>query len=667
VEYDPLMSRHRRPLVAILLASTLGCVGAPEPDDAPRTTAAALTADGSPAPVSFHRGLASSTKAGFDALAAALGAEGYAPTAASAHRMPDGTVRYAGAWQRNPAVVSSVVLDDIPLASLLSSHTANTSAGMRIVDVDVESDGVNTRFCAVWWKGDGSPTSLELNLSRSVLDGRLATASSNGRRALRITPYRSGGATRFAVVWATDGGNGAAIVERPLSEVLPAFYAQLAAGRYMTDLSPHAWGSTVTWTATFAPMPGVRGSHYRSRMTPTEFVDEQRAMQREGYVLVDVDNWHDPAAGNAPVVSALWHRYVVRGTVSSSTAVDGFRTAVQQAMDDYRALNPSSRVGFLVEDLHDGGYLGHDADLPFYLASTTKVFLGAAAMTDLGIPAGAWNIYKATFVPERWRGHSGPLPGFTAADIGKTFSARRWLLAMVWGSDTQATDLFADELSVVNGAGFIDTYLRGHGLSQVGRVTSLCEVDRAVFSMGDPTHCLWAVPCNVMEHRFRTGDVDWPPEVVRTQADIDCLAATSFTQNAALYAPYLETLANSATPREYARFLRALGGTGLMSEAEREPLLSALDAGASEFSEESLALMNVDTVGAKHGTRYRVRTVAGLLWNDVPATPTTNDIDARYSFQVFAEGHTSSAANNGGFDTLYRAVVENAVRYLQAH
>lgn len=657
-------------MVATLLASALGCAGAPEPDDAPRSTATALTADGSPAPVSFHRGVAAATLESFDDFAWDRSNDGYRPTAASAHRMPDGTtVRYAGAWQRNPAITSAAVLNDLPLAQLLSSHTSNTSAGMRIVDIDVESDGNNIRFCAVWWKGDGgSPTELELNLPRSLLDSRLATASSNGRRALRISPYRTGGATRFAVVWATDGGDGAAIVERPLSEVLPAFNAQLAAGRTLTDLSPHAWGSTVTWTAVFSPVPGVRSRSYRSGMTPQEFVDEQRAKQREGLVLVDVDNWHDPAAGNAPRVSAVWHRRVANGMVSSSTANDRFRSMIQEHIDEYVALNPGARVGFLVEDLHGPGYIGYSPDLPFYLASTTKMFFGAAAMNRMYVAPDEWTTRSFTLWPSGWRGDNATgFPGFVQANINGSFVAQRWLEAMLQVSDTNATDFFVGALAAYNGAGFVDAWLAGMGLHQVGRVTSICDVDRRVFSGGNAAHCLNSVPCNVLEHYWRAGNVNWPASVVPAPADLACLNGTSFVQTDALYAPYFETYANATTPREYARFLRAVGGTTLLTQAERGPLIGAINNNTGLFDAAALARMGVGAVGTKGGTRHTVRAQVGLFWDYLPPPAAETDIDARYSFQVFVDGHTSSDPGDGNFDRLYARIVENAVRYIQAH
>ncbi|MFO0630216.1 MAG: serine hydrolase [Polyangiales bacterium] len=647
---------------SLLTASTSGCVGGLEPrDEASGVGASALTADGAPSPVVFHRGIAAASSNDYHALWQTLEAEGWAQTSVSAHRMPDGAARYAGAWQKNPAVLDAASNRNLDAAALASLHQQRVAAGMRMVDLDAESDGATVRYAAVWWQGGGAPpTVLSPAMTRQQLDASLAGAAQQGVRALRISPYRVGSETRFATLWATDGAGGAALVDRPLAEVAAAFTAHAAAGRSLTDLSAHVTNGVVSWTATFVPTPGVVSRQYRTRMTPEAFVDAERTAQREGMVLVDVDTTHDPAAGDAPRVSAVWHRHAARGMVASSAVVDIFRAAVQQQVDAYRAANPSGRVGFLVEDLTSHRFVGYDADLPFYLASTFKVFLGAAAMNQLALTD--WSTASIPLTLDRWRGDRGGGFNFNVTDIGATYSPRRWLRAMIVNSDTNATDFFAEEMNVHHGPRSLNHYVADVGLAQVGELSSICDVDRRVFSRGDPASCIWSVPCNVMEEYWRGGNSACASNVVpTTAAQCACLGSVDFAQTDALYAGYFETLHNTSTPREFARFLRALSGTRLMNPSQRAQLIDALGRNPGAFDAAALARMGVGAAGSKSGDRHDSHSRVGLLWDPlVPNDPAA--IRPRYSFQVFVEGD-----DTGSFSAMYPLIVENAVRYLQTH
>lgn len=663
--------KHFTPLrlvISLLTAAATACVGAPDAhDEAPSVSASALTAGGAPAPVVFHRGLAAASSADYHALWQTLETEGWVQTSVSAHRMPDGAARYAGAWQKNAAVLDAVSNRNLDAAALASLHQQRVAAGMRMVDLDAESDGTTVRYAAVWWQGGGAPpTVLYPAMTRQQLDASLAGAAQQGIRALRISPYRVNGVTCFATLWATDGAGGAALVERPLAELSAAFSAHAAAGRSLTDLSAHVTNGAVNWTATFVPTPGVLSRQYRTRMTPEEFVAEERAAQRDGRVLVDVDTTHDPAAGNEPRVSAVWHRRAARGMVASTADVDGFRTAVQQAIDNFLAANPGGRVGFLVEDLQSNRYMGYEADLPIYLASTMKVFLGTAAMNQLAIAD--WDATNVTLSTTLWRGDDdGGTFGFTAASIGQSFPLRRYLRAMIVHSDTNSTDYFADELVAHHGPRALNHYLADVGVTQIGEMSNICDVDRRVFSRGDPASCLWSVPCSVMEDFWRGGNNDCNLNVPSTPAACTCLnglqSSGGFTENDAVYTPYFETLHHTSTPREFARFQRAVAGTQLMNAVQRAPLIDAMDRTFDAFNAATLARMNVGAAGSKSGDRYTAHSRVGLLWDYLtPGDPSA--IRPRYSFQVFVEGQTSPIST---FSTLYPVLVENAVRYLQAH
>ncbi len=610
----------------------------------------------------LHRGIAAASSDEYHALWQTLETEGWAQTAISAHRLPDGTARYAGAWQKNAAVLDATSNRNLDVATLNSLHPQRVAAGMRMVDLDAESDGATVRYAAVWWRGGGAPpTVFYPAMTRLQLDVSLAGAAQQGIRALRISPYRVNGETRFATLWATDGAGGAALVERPLAEVSAAFSANAAAGRSLTDLSAHVTNGVASWTATFVPTPGVLSRQYRTRMTPEDFVAAERAAQRDGMVLVDVDTTHDPAAGDSPRVSAVWHRRAPRGMVASSAASDPFRAVVQQQVDAYLAGNPGGRVGFLVEDLQSPRYLGFEADMPFYLASTFKVFLGAAAMNQLGLTD--WANASIPLTVDRWRGDSvGGFFNFTPADIGDTFSPRRWLRAMIVNSDTNATDYFADEMTAHHGARSMNHYLADLGVTQVGELSSICDVDRRVFSRGDRASCIWSVPCNVMEEYWRGGNTACSSTVVPTSAaDCACLGSVSFSQDDELYAPYFETLHHTATPREFARFFRALAGPQLMNASQRGPLIDALRRNPGAIGAAQLARMGVGAVGSKPGDRHTTHSRVGLLWDYLtPNDPTA--IRPRYSFQVFVEGDTT-----GAFEAMYPVLVENAVRSLQTN
>lgn len=651
------MHLTRAGVTALLTMAPPACVGAP-PDEATETSRAAVTTSTTPSPVTLHRGVGAATADDFESLSQGLDDTGWVPASVSAHRGPDGAARYSGAWQKNAAVLDAASSRGLDAAALGALHGQRVAAGMRMVDLDAESDGASVRYAAVWWRGGGAPpTVLSPSMTRSQLDVSLAGAAAQGVRAVRISPFRVGAEARYAVLWATDGAGGEALVDRPLADIAAAFSAQAAAGRSLYDLSALPADGELRWTATFVPLPGVRSRQYRTRMTPAEFVDAERAAQREGMVLVDVDTAHDPATGD-PRLAAVWHRRAARGETSWSATVDAFRLSTQQLVAANLAANPGARVGFLVEDLQRDRYLGVEVDMPFYLASTTKVFLGAAAVHQLGVSN--WDVTGATLYTARWRGDNRAAPGFTVADVGNFFTMRRWLQAMLVVSDTNATDFFADTMDAQHGARSMDFYLQDAGLSQIGEVTSICEVDRRVFGPDSPNGCLRQVPCAVMEHYWRGGNAGWPAGLAPSASDAACLTATPFSENDAVYARYFETLANTTTPREYARFLRAVAGNGLMSAGSRGPLLATMAMNRGGFTGAALARMGVGAVGTKPGDRYDTHSRTGLMWDYLTAPADPTRVRPRYSFQVFSEGESGAS-----FSALYPALVENAVRYLQ--
>jgi hypothetical protein len=136
------------------------------------------------------------------------------------------------------------------------------------------------------------------------------------------------------------------------------------------------------------------------------------------------------------------------------------------------------------------------------------------------------------------------------------------------------------------------------------------------------------VACNPFESWVRQGVIQ--------QGDT-CLPGISVTRP--FYDRYYATLANTATPLEFAKLWRRLLSGSLLSASARDYLFDVLDQTSNKtYAQDFDELFEFyQKMGGKHGGKRGVVGYAGMLWQRAGADGAVGDI-GQYSISMFAEG-----------------------------
>jgi len=203
-------------------------------------------------------------------------------------------------------------------------------------------------------------------------------------------------------------------------------------------------------------------------------------------------------------------------------------------------------------DLSTGRELAHHADRPFYLNSCTKVLI-MAAVYDKMLRRGLTRDHVVSFTEEDYRESRRTLRD----RFDETWTLQKLIDPMINVSDTAATDRLVKWV----GTEQLNRFVASLGISGIGHITSIGELDRKIMSYVDPGFA--KVPYHKLERWNRDGDTSalvpgffktdprtWPEYRARRRE---------------AYGKYYATGWNSATPRAMGEVYRRIAEGRLVS------------------------------------------------------------------------------------------------------
>lgn len=582
-------------------------------------------------PVVYRRYITGASDGGYASNWSRADALGYHPTVLNTHDDAAIGARYTGVWHKDVRVTGYASRRNMTEPEYLAEAAARAQQGYRVIDIDGHDAGGSPRYHAIWI-AESVPTSGRSHhqLTRDELEDAIADYRLEGYRPIRISAYRGArGAFRFAAVWVRDGRTD--FIHH--IDMDDADYDNIWAvyrnhGYAPVDTAPYVIDGTVRyagiWLAEDSTVDGWASVRDRTA-DEIEELDEDYA--KRNLVMVDLDGYGIGAGQQR--FTAIWRRPLPRRVISSNrpTAADPDIAALRAVVDEYEQDGFDARrgsIGAFVVDLETGAYVAYNMHEPFYMASTSKVLIGARATAHPNIDMTDTQTLTSTM----WRGED--TRGFVKADIGDDFALSTYMMNMIRRSDTLSTDYFAGRIAALDGTYGLQDWLRDAvGLQNVGEITSICDVDRRIQAGADA--CVFDVSCDTLEAFFRGGEL-----YNATAAEQTCLEGLSNPNSLENHDTYYATLANTITPAEMGLFWQKLADGELMTDADRAELLVALDAGGND----GFAIgesVQYDDMGTKNGGKRRVSSQVGMMWDYLGAWEDDGDIAPRYAYALFTE------------------------------
>jgi hypothetical protein len=645
--------------------SELALEGDPESaEDALRiagtTTSPTSTTPWSRRPIAFPSIVYAGTASTFDAeQAAAQGTDvDHFPSILVGAKGSSST-RYAGVWHKASKVTDWYWDKRITESTAQAKWDARVAEGFELFDYSVFLEGTTQYYNTVWVKrGDQKPFASKRGLSSSELSAELTTRRAAGYRIKRLQEYKIGGTTRYIGLWTKDGITDVVTATgKSSSELLSLNTTYANQGYTISDISAFNNGSAIVYSGVWTKNPEVRTYAYDSSMDQTTFQGKYEKNLAKGLVLVDLNLFYDTSG--AMRYAAIWHRTETSNTLEANFTLPPATVATIQGQiatyeGDATNVGPDGRFGFFVQDLVNGNWIGYNMNEPFYMASTSK-FLIAAKVVDDNVAS--WQ--QVSLRASDWRGAINPPfcfnPPVCNTFNGTSFALNTFLTTMLKFSDSAATDRLWG-LVDTNAPGSLQAYLRDDlGLQNVGEVTTICELDKRIQLPQDP--CVRDVTCAAFENWRR--NAGGPAPVVPTTAEQACLNKLSNASRAD-FNRYYATLANSITPVEYGRAIRALMSTALTT-TERGRFLQVLDDLGNDDSYDVGRGVDYQEMGTKGGGKTGVDCQVGVMWDWAGAPGIHTSVTPRYGFAIFAEQFA-----NGSYNArpVQRTVLDSVVKAL---
>ncbi|MEZ4467616.1 MAG: serine hydrolase, partial [bacterium] len=344
--------------------------------------------------------------------------------------------------------------------------------------------------------------------------------------------------------------------------------------------------------------------------------------------------------------AAIWQRSVVRQTIQSNLPVAGDPDllAVGATVAEFSTPGVDQRqgtIGFFVQDLQTGNYVTMNADEPFYLASTSKVLIGARVVSHPSINLGASRVFASA----DWRGEN--TRGFTQANIGQPQTIQTYLTNMLIGSDSASTDVLHGMLVNLDGPRGLDDWLRDVvGMQNVGEITDICTLDKRISA--EENTCVNAVSCDTFEAWSRGAG---GPYFNATQAERDCLDSLVNDRSVENHETWYTTLANTVTPAEFGRFWQRFADGDLLDNADRAAFLATLDPSLN-LGFNAAQGISYDQMGTKNGGKRRVASQVGIMWDWGGAAGDYTTVVPRYAFALFTEDWNFEDPNDANGNSL---------------
>lgn len=595
-------------------------------------------------PVVYRQHIAGATSAAYGQAWQRWNTLGYHPSQIDGARVGGATL-YSGLWHKNDQVQDWASHRDQTEVQLLETWATRFGQGFRLIDLDAHTAQGTTRFHSVWvreqipqqWRGHP-------RLDQATLTANIDAFAADGYRPLRINAYDFAGEIRYAAVWVKDGLDDF----DAWANLTPAQFGTLntqrtAEGYVPTDLAPFQVGGTARVAAIWTRDPRVRQAVVRRDLSAEQLEEQNESFTESNLVLTDL-NAYEGLGGNV-VYSAIWQRTEIRNLVQSNLplAGDADILAMGLALSEFANNGVDGQrgtMGFFIQDLQTGNYVTMNADEPFYLASTSKVFIGARLVSLPGINLQTQRVLNAA----DWRGEANR--GFTLNNVGQSFPLQTYLSNMLIGSDTASTDVLHGILVNQLGPNGLNDWLRDAvGMQNVGEITDICTLDKRISAVENT--CVNSVSCDTFEAWSRGAG---GPYYNATQAERDCLDSLVDDRSVENHETYYTRLANTVTPAEFGRFWQKLADGELMDNADRATFLRTLDPSTALGFNQFQGVF-YDQFATKNGGKRRVSSQVGIMWDRAGAPGNYANVVPRYAFSMFTEDwnfeDSADADNNG--------------------
>ncbi len=619
-------------------------------------------------PVVYRQHVAGVTSADYADAWATWRDLGYHPAGLNAVQAAAGT-RYTGLWHRDDRVVDWSSHRNLSDADYVALWNARQADGYRVLDLDAHSVSGTPRYHVIFVK-DAAPKQWKSHrrLTLNDLNTKIADYRAQGFRPTRINGYATGSSTRYAAVFVKDGRTDFHAHASLSSASYGNLWAQYdAAGYAPYDISGYRQNGLQRFAGVWVKQDAsVQDWASRRDMTEASLTEWNETYTKQNLVLVDVDAYL--VAGQLRF-SAIWHRPVTRQLVESNRPIGGDANiaALGAAVAEFSTNgNDGQRgtFGFIVQDLQTGDYVSMNLHEPFYMASTSKVLIGARVASHPDIEMDDTRFFGNT----AWRGEANR--GFTQADLGQPQTIQTYMSNMLIGSDTASTDMLHGVLRGLDGARGLDDWLRDVvGLQNVGEVTDICTVDKRISASADS--CVNAVSCDTFVTWFRANGTLWNAN----QAETNCLnGLPNSHRSVENHENYYTSLANTITPAEFGRFWTKLAKGDLMDNADRAAFLQTLDPSWNDGFASAQGIF-YDELGTKNGGKRRVSSQVGVMWDWNGAVGDYTDITPRYGFAFFTEDWSFEDSGDADSDgtandtewarAVMRAALNNSLAFLQ--
>jgi hypothetical protein len=579
-------------------------------------------------PVVFSQELAGASDADYAAAWTRWRDLGYHPSGLSAVEKAAAPVLYSGLWQKNPRIVdwkSHRKMTDAEYAGLWAAYS---DAGFRVLDLDAHVVNNTPLFDAIWVKEvPGKNFYSHRSLTLAELDQKVPQYKQQGYRPIKLNAYPVSSQVRYAAVWVKDGKLDFQL-KRDLSSAQYAAWwtAFKNQGYHPVDIAAYTKGGQLRYAGIWLRDAAFEDFVSLREMTASSLLSAAIARKKENFVMVDLDAYY---IGGALRFSAIWlrtqRRNVLRGNVPLSTpAMDTLRVKLAEyttAGVDGR----SGAVGFYVEDLTNGNWIAFNPHEHFYLASASKVLIGAKLISQ---PQPAMSTLS-TLTAQSWRGEDDR--GFDEADIGQQFPVSEYLANMIDFSDSASTDKLFGMTVAQDGPLAVNAFARTKaGMINVGEITTICQLDKRI--RRSASSCVDAVPCHSFETFYRDGG----NVMFSTPADLACFDEVDDSPLTAdqLYDRYYHTLANSVTPAEEGRFFRQLATHQLLTLFDEAALVEELD---KNDSFNYFSGVHYDRWGGKGGDKRKAKSWLGVGWEWDQGAGDYSSVTYTFSVAAFTE------------------------------
>lgn len=616
-----------------------------------------------PSPVAIHSAAAGLAGSAYSSEATRLTKLHYVPASIASMALPDGTISYSSVFHKNASVAHAITERDLSATQYQTKRTEYGNQGYRPTDIAAHDSSTGARFSGTWvLETPLKPSATALARTRAEIDTDLTTYRAEGKRPIRLHGYKiADGTARYTGVWVQDalGIDYRVIIEASSSQYATEFKTHTDAGYVPVDISAYYVGSALRYTGIFVKDPSVTGWASFRDLSLASYRDKQREYTEANQVQVDAEHYSSSPTTTTAQYAGIWLQRAPSTLVSNLnvSAVSSWPANAQTALSNIQAQYSSyqGRVGFLFEDLTNGNYLGYRINEPFNLAGATKLLVAAHVLdrVDAGVLKLDQKIrYEVSDILERDyepRAIDCTLPAPACGD----WTVQQSLQYITTESSGNATDRMLRAL----GSEQLNEYLYKSGIVDIGEITSVCEVDKRSFVAQDS--CVEAVDCFDFLRWRRHGE---PPD---TQPERDCVAKLSKTLDSS-FESYYATLANSATPLQYARFLRKIVDAQMVLPSSRNELLESAMAKSSVSWMTSIKGTFYAAHALKGGDLHETDCVVGVGYGTQGVVP--NDEKPQFILTIFTEDQPAEIQSNEVLaETMMQRISSDALTVLTAN